>query len=82
MLVPVRCFTCGKPLSHLWNTYQKEISSFNNNEDMSKEEKTLTIENKKIDTPENRAFAKLGINKYCCRSVILGTIDMTEKITR
>ena len=21
MLVPVRCFTCGKPLSHLWYPY-------------------------------------------------------------
>ena len=25
MIVPVRCFSCGKPLGHLWETYQKLI---------------------------------------------------------
>ena len=37
MLVPVRCFTCGKPLSHLWNSYLEQISKSNNVEDISKE---------------------------------------------
>jgi DNA-directed RNA polymerase subunit N (RpoN/RPB10) len=82
MLVPVRCFTCGKPLSHLWNSYLEQISKSNNVEDISKEENDLTISDKEYNTPENRAFTKLGIKKYCCRSVMLGTIDMTEKITR
>ena len=82
MLVPVRCFTCGKPLSHLWNSYLEQISKSNNLEDISKEENSLTIRDKEYNTPENIAFNKLGIKKYCCRSVMLGTIDMTEKITR
>ena len=24
MLVPVRCFSCGKPIGHLWEDYQKK----------------------------------------------------------
>ena len=27
MLLPVRCFTCGKPLSHLWFTYTNLLAA-------------------------------------------------------
>ena len=27
MLIPVRCFACGKPIGHLWETYKKRIDS-------------------------------------------------------
>jgi len=23
MIIPVRCFSCGKPIGHLWEKYQK-----------------------------------------------------------
>jgi len=25
MLIPIRCFSCGKPIGHLWEEYQKLI---------------------------------------------------------
>lgn len=25
MIIPVRCFTCGKPVAHLWEEYKKMI---------------------------------------------------------
>lgn len=25
IIVPVRCFSCGKPLGHLWEKYKREI---------------------------------------------------------
>lgn len=27
MLFPVRCFTCGKVIGHLWEDYQKRVAS-------------------------------------------------------
>ncbi len=27
MLPPVRCFTCGAPIGHLWDEFRKRISS-------------------------------------------------------
>ncbi len=24
MLIPVRCFSCGKPIGHLWEKFQEE----------------------------------------------------------
>ena len=26
MIIPIRCLTCGKPVGHLWEDYQKEVS--------------------------------------------------------
>ncbi|MBN2518540.1 MAG: DNA-directed RNA polymerase subunit N [Candidatus Altiarchaeota archaeon] len=25
MIIPVRCFTCGKPIGHLWEEYEKRV---------------------------------------------------------
>ncbi len=25
MIVPVRCFTCGKPIGHLWEEYKDRV---------------------------------------------------------
>jgi len=27
MIVPVRCFSCGKPIGHLWEEFQEKIKS-------------------------------------------------------
>jgi DNA-directed RNA polymerase subunit N len=26
MIIPVRCFSCGKPVGHLWEDYKKRVS--------------------------------------------------------
>ena len=33
MIIPVRCFTCGKPLGHLWDEIKRRVLS---GEDVSK----------------------------------------------
>jgi len=25
MIIPIRCFSCGKPIAHLWKTYKEKI---------------------------------------------------------
>ena len=27
MIIPVRCFGCGKPIGHLWEEYKRRIDS-------------------------------------------------------
>lgn len=27
MIIPVRCFSCGKPIGHLWEQYDKRVKS-------------------------------------------------------
>jgi DNA-directed RNA polymerase subunit N len=57
MIIPVRCFSCGKPLGHLWEEYQKRI--------------------KKGEEPK-KVLDDLGLDRFCCRSVFLGHVDLME----
>ncbi|MFH1589114.1 MAG: DNA-directed RNA polymerase subunit N [archaeon] len=25
MIIPIRCFSCGKPVAHLWEEYQERV---------------------------------------------------------
>lgn len=27
MIIPVRCFTCNKPIGHLWNEYENAVKN-------------------------------------------------------
>jgi DNA-directed RNA polymerase subunit N len=30
MIIPIRCFSCGKPIGHLWDEYKKRVASGEN----------------------------------------------------
>ena len=59
MIIPVRCFSCGKVIGNKYNTYKKLI-----NEDNTSEE----------------ALIKLNFTRYCCRRMIIGHVDLIDKI--
>jgi len=41
MIIPVRCFSCGKPVGHLWEKYLERLG---NNEDRKKVMDDLGLE--------------------------------------
>ena len=57
MIIPVRCFSCGKPVGHLWEQYQEKLAN-------GEERKA--------------ALDELGLERYCCRSVFLGHVDLAD----
>lgn len=61
MIIPVRCFSCGKPIAHLWEEYKKRIDA---GEDAGK------------------VLDELGVDRYCCRAVLLGHADMLPGISK
>jgi len=57
MIIPIRCFSCGKPVGHLWEDFQEKV--------------------KKKEEPK-KALDSLGLEKYCCRALFLGHIDLID----
>eukprot|EP00798_Chlamydomonas_sp_ICE-L_P009410 gene9410-16524_t len=57
MIVPVRCFTCGKVVADKWRAYTRMVD----------EDKTLT------DEERGKILDTLGIKRICCRTVMLTT---------
>ena len=60
MIIPVRCFTCGKVIG---SAYPKFIEMTNGG--MQPQE----------------ALDKLGIERYCCRRMIISHADLIKEIS-
>ena len=57
MIIPVRCWSCGKPIGHLW---EKDVERVKKGEDRKK------------------VMDSLGLERYCCRGVFLGHVDLID----
>lgn len=75
MIIPVRCFTCGKILANKYETYKKMVSETKK----SGEETIIDVNNVK-KTPEGKALDNLGLTRYCCRNVVLSHVELIEII--
>ena len=61
MIFPIRCFSCGKPIGHLYEEFVERVSK---GEDRKK------------------VLDDLEIERYCCRSVFLGHIDLIDTVAQ
>lgn len=61
MIIPMRCWSCGKPISHLFEQF---------------EERSKKGESKKD------VLDDLGVDRYCCRSMMLGHVDLIDTVAQ
>lgn len=59
MIIPIRCFSCNKPIAQLWDEF---LTRTKNGEDSKK------------------VMDKLGLERYCCRAIFLGHVDLIDEI--
>lgn len=70
MLIPIRCFTCGKIIANKYEKYSKMV------EEKNKKEKYINNQDDRIDNRD--IFDKLKLHRYCCRRMMLSHIDLIE----
>ena len=81
MIIPVKCFTCGKILGDKWRYYQKEVAKIKEKEGLSMEDTVINVNSKTLkQTPEGKVLDKLELTRYCCRRVMLGHSDLIDII--
>lgn len=78
MIIPIRCFTCGKVLANKWLYYQERVKVLEaKSEDGEKDDKEYKnfepIYKKKI-------LDELQLTKMCCRRHMLTHVDMIDVI--
>jgi len=76
MIIPIKCFTCGKVLASKYNYYLKEVrkKKMENGEDLEKV-KYLTSSNM-LKSAEGEVLDTLGLTKMCCRRHFLTHVDI------
>jgi DNA-directed RNA polymerase subunit N (RpoN/RPB10) len=78
MIIPVRCFTCGKVLADKYEKYQELVRAHPNK---TNDENIINIDSQSMKkTPEGEALDKLRLLRYCCRRHLLTHQDLIEII--
>jgi len=66
LIIPVRCFTCGKVVGDVYVEYKKRYDEY---------KKTLAANEKPKETPK-QILDDLGVDRYCCRRMIITHVDL------
>ena len=70
MIIPIKCFTCGKVLANKYEYYCKEVKK-------SKHKDVLYFSKTNGEkTEEGLVLDKLGLTKMCCRRMMLTHVDI------
>ena len=76
MIIPVKCFTCGKVLANKYRFYQQEIKKRKISRSLEIDKIIYLTEDNIDKTPEGEVLDILGLNKYCCRRHMLTHVDI------
>jgi len=85
MIIPPRCYTCGKVLADKYEYYKKELIRKNlaYKQDNNSDKDPLMIDINVDDikkTPAGEIMDELGLTRICCRKVMLTSIDIIDEI--
>tara|TARA_B110000967_G_C18872741_1_gene556404 strand:+ start:2164 stop:2394 length:231 start_codon:yes stop_codon:yes gene_type:complete len=75
MIIPIKCFTCGKVLADKYLFYIKKVKELKS-ADNDNEEVVYLTENTTKKTAEGKTLDELGLNKICCRRHFLTHVDI------
>lgn len=75
MIIPIRCFTCGKVLANKWETYVEKV------EEKEKKHDEKAQHHPNFDPKyKGKILDELGLTKQCCRRHMLGHVDIIDNI--
>jgi len=69
VIIPVRCFTCGKVIAPLYEEYKTRYEKY---------KETIDAGEKTKETPE-KILDDLGLDRYCCRRMIISHVDLLKE---
>jgi DNA-directed RNA polymerase subunit N (RpoN/RPB10) len=74
MIIPIKCFTCGKVIADKYRYYLEEVRKLKNNDNNDAVVYlTKTNTNK---SPDGIVLDQLKINKICCRRHFITHVDI------
>ena len=59
MLIPVRCWSCGKVIAHVYEQYKEAVEAGGDSD---------------------QALDDLGLERYCCRRMFVGHVDLVDEV--
>ena len=76
MIIPVKCFTCGKVLGNKYLYFKRKVREVKLQKNIDPEDVIYLTEDNINKTPEGRCLDELGLTKICCRRHMLTHVDI------
>ena len=76
MIIPVKCFTCGKVLADKYRWYQTKVREKKLIGGMNVEKVIYLTSEFNDKTPEGEVLDNLNLKKMCCRRHMLTHVDI------
>lgn len=77
MIIPVKCFTCGKVLADKYRYYKREVRKRKNlNLEENEDDVVYLTQLNKDKTIEGVVLDEIKLDKMCCRRHILTHVDI------
>ena len=76
MIIPVKCFTCGKVLADKYRYYEQEVRKMKADKNMQVDDVLYLTKSNRDKTPEGEVLDKLHLGRMCCRRHILTHVNI------
>jgi DNA-directed RNA polymerase subunit N (RpoN/RPB10) len=76
MIIPVKCFSCGKVLGDMYRYYVTEVRKMKTASNMEVDNVIYLTKIQTDKTAEGEMLDKLRLNKICCRRHMLTHVDI------
>ncbi len=76
MIIPVKCFTCGKVLADKYDYYLERVRKLKINSGRNMEAVIYLTKEYVEKTPEGQVLDELQLTRMCCRRHMLTHVDI------
>ncbi len=76
MIIPVKCFTCGKVLANKYMYYTKEVRKMKLDQGQDPDKVVYLTKDYAEKTAEGIVLDNLGLTRMCCRRHMLTHVDI------
>jgi DNA-directed RNA polymerase subunit N (RpoN/RPB10) len=76
MIIPIKCFTCGKVLADKYRFYCEEVRKMKVKKNIDADKVVYLTSENNAKAPEGEVMDLLGLNKMCCRRHMLTHVDI------
>ncbi|MDA9298779.1 RpoN/RPB10 RNA polymerase subunit family protein [Crocinitomicaceae bacterium] len=76
MIIPVKCFTCGKVLADKYMFYTREVRKMKLDKEQDPDKVVYLTKDYAEKTPEGVVLDSLGLTRICCRRHMLTHVDI------
>ena len=76
MIIPVKCFSCGKVLGDMYRYFIMEVRKMKTAKGVEVDNVIYLTKVQTDKTPEGEVLDRLHLNKICCRRHMLTHVDI------